>query len=54
MDVTEAVLAELGQMFSLTRDLNINGRWETLLRFDSVTTAFLRSFRNLETLSLAG
>jgi len=54
MDVTEATLAELGRVFSFTRDLDINGRWEIFSRFDSVTTAFLRCFRTLDTLSLTG
>ena len=52
VDVTEADLDELGPVFSLTRDLEISGRWQAFSRFDFVTTAFLRCFRNLETLSL--
>jgi len=52
MDVTEAFLAELGQVFSFTRDLEIKICWEIFSRFDLVKAAFLRCFRNLETLSL--
>ena len=51
-DLTEADLAYLGPVFSFTRELEINGRWEVFSRFDLVTAAFLRCFRNLETLSL--
>ena len=52
MDVTEADLNELGPVFSLTKDLNIVGSHKALSLFDPATAAFLRYFRNLESLSL--
>jgi len=51
VNVTEANLDELGLVFSLTRDLDIDG-WEILSQFDPVTIAFLHRFRNLESLFL--
>jgi len=45
-------LYELDPVFSLIRDLDIDGHWEYLSRFDPTAIALLRCFRNLETLSL--
>ena len=53
-DIAEADLDEFGPMYSLTRDLNIDGYWEVLFQFDPVAKASLRCFRNLESLSLSG
>lgn len=53
-DTTEADLDEFGLVFSLVRDLEIDGSWEVLFQFDSVAIASIRCFRNLESLSLTG
>lgn len=53
MDITEADLDELGPVFSLTGDLNIQGRPGALSQFNPAIIAFLRRFRNLKSLSLS-
>ena len=53
INLTEYGLNELAPVFSLTRDLNIDGCWEALSQYDPAPAAFLRCFRNLEALSLA-
>ena len=51
--LTESCSNELAPVFSLTRDLNIDGDWEALFQYDPVPAVLLCSFRNLESLSLA-
>ena len=51
--LTESCSNELAPVFSLTRDLNIDGDWEALFQYDPVPAVLLCSFRNLEYLSLA-
>ena len=48
----KANLDQLGPVFSLTRDLDINGGCKIFSQFGPVVMAFLRRFRNLETLSI--
>ena len=54
MNIAEADLDELGPVFSLTRELGIDGRWATLSQLHPTAMALLRCFRNLDTLSLIG
>jgi hypothetical protein len=53
INLTESSLDELARVLSLTKDLIIDGCWEALSQDDSAPAAFLRRFRNLESLSLA-
>ena len=53
LDITEADLDELGPVFSLTGDLNIDGHFRTLSQFNPAIIAFLRCFRNLKSLSFS-
>lgn len=52
--ITEAQLDGLELVFSLTKDLEIDGLWEVHSQFDPMAISSLRCFRNLETLSLSG
>jgi hypothetical protein len=53
MNLTESDLNELAPVLSLTKDLIIDGCWEAPSQYDPTPTAFLRRFRNLESLFLA-
>ena len=53
-DTTEADLDKFGSVFSLIRDLEIDGYWEILFQFDSVAITSISRFRSLESLSLTG
>jgi hypothetical protein len=52
MGVIETDLDELGPVFSLTRELNIDVCWVSFRWLDPVTIAFTRRFRNVESLFL--
>ena len=51
-NIAETDFYELHPVFSLTRDLDIDGYWMALLQFEPTTIAFFSGFRNLEFLSL--
>jgi len=52
--IVESDFNELNLVFSLTKDLEIDGNWEIYSQFDGLAMASLRCFRNLESLTLAG
>jgi len=52
--IVESDFGELNLVFSLTKDLEIDGNWEVYSQFDHSAMFTLRCFRNLETLTLSG
>lgn len=52
--IVESDFVELNLVFSLTKDLEIDGNWEIYSQFDSLSMATLHCFRNLESLTLTG
>ena len=52
--IVESDFGELNLVFSLTKDLEIDGNWEVYSQFDRLAMLSLRCFRNLETLTLSG
>ena len=52
INLTESSLNELASVFSLTKDLNIDGSREAFPQYDPAQAALFRYFHNLESLSL--
>jgi len=52
--IVESDFDELNLVFSLTKDLEIDGNWEVYSQFDQLAMMSLRCFRSLETLTLTG